>query len=314
MSSEVVAVIQYLKARARFSVKDALAVIGLPRATYFRWLKTNGKLAKKAAVVPKSHWLLPWEKEAIIAYKKQHPDMGYRRLAFKMLDENIVAVTPSSVYRVLKEAGLSNKWTPPGGASKKGFDQPGRPHEQWHTDISYLNILGTNYFFLAILDGYSRAIMHHEIRTDMSTLDVEVVLERALRKLPDSASPPRLITDNGGQYVSREFKQYLRENRISHSRARPRHPQSNGKLERFHRSLKEECIRRNGMGTLDEARAIVARYVEEYNTRRPHASLNYLTPADYLQGPKQISRRLAERRHKLNKAKIQRKQSWRQAA
>ena len=238
---------------------ESLKVLGLSKATFYRWAKNGGKLEMaNNRRMPKSHWLLPWEKEAITAYKRKHPEVGYRRLAYMMLDEGVVAVTPSSVYRVLKEAGLSSKWTPAGGGtSRQGFEQPIRPHEQWHTDIAYLNILGTYYFFIGVLDGYSRAIVHHEVRTDMTTLDVQVVIERALEKLPEEAPRPRIITDNGGQYVASEFKAYLRERDISHSRARPRHPQSNGKIERFHKSLKVECIRRKAMGSLEEARILI---------------------------------------------------------
>lgn len=179
-----------------------------------------------------------------------------------MLDEEVVAVAPSSVHRVLQAAGLSSRWTvAPGEVARQGFVQPTRPHEQWHTAIAYLNILGTHYFFLGVLDGYSRSIVHHEVRTDMTTGDVEIVVERALETLPPEQGPPhqpapRLITDNGAQYVSAECRGYLRERDSSHSRARARHPQSNGKMERFHKSLKRECLRVQPMSNLAEARAL----------------------------------------------------------
>ena len=143
-------------------------------------------------------WLLPEEREAIIAFKRQHPEIGCRRLTYMMIDEGVAAVPPSSVYSVLAQAGLSSRWTPPGGSSKRGFDQPERPHEQWHTDIAYLNILGTHYFFISVLDGYSRAIIHHEVRLDMTTTDVEIVIERALEKLPPGVPPASPSTVGGG--------------------------------------------------------------------------------------------------------------------
>ena len=236
----------WLKERARFPVGLALEIIDLPRATYFRWLKSEGKEDRKVSSIPKGHWLLQWETEKIIEYKRENPEIGYRRMAWMMVDQDIVAVSPTSVYRTLQRAGLSSRWTtaPGNGAHREGFEQPKRPHEQWHSDISYLNILGTHYFFISILDGYSRAIVHHEVRTDMTTIDVEIVTERALEKLPEGVEQmPRLITDNGSQYASAEFKSYLRERDISHSKARVNHPQSNGKIERFHKSLKQECVR-----------------------------------------------------------------------
>jgi putative transposase len=240
--------------------------------------------------------------------------VGYRRLAYMMLDEGIVAVTPSSVYRVLKEEGLTSKWTSAGSASRRDFVQPTRPHEQWHTDIAYLNILGTHYFFIGVLDGYSRYIVHHEIRQDMSTLDVQVVIERALEKLPEGSIRPRIITDNGGPYVALEFKRYLREKKISHTRTRARHPQSNGKIERFHKSLKEECVRREAMGSLEEAKELIGRYVYEYNHHRLHAALNYLRPVDYLKGEKHVASLLEERTKKLEAGREARKKAWREAA
>jgi putative transposase len=310
-----VATVNYLKQRAGFSVARSLLQLGVPRATYFRWAAEGGKQPRPIATTPKSTWLLREERDAIIAYKRQHPEIGYRRLAYMMADEQVAAVPPSSVHRVLQVARLSSRWTPaPGGASKHGFDQPTRPHEQWHTDIAYLNILGTHYFFIGVLDGYSRAIIHHEIRLDMTTLDVEVVIERALAKLPPGTPRPRLITDNGSQYVSADFKAYLRERDVSHSRTRVRHPQSNGKIERFHKSLKGECVRQTAMADFEEARRLIAHYVEQYNTQRLHSALQYLTPNDYLQGVEHIQARLATRQATFQAAAKHRREQWRAQA
>jgi putative transposase len=312
VTQEVVATVNYLKERAGFPVARSLLLLGLPRATYFRWSASGGKRPRPPATTPKSHWLLPEEREAILAYKRQHPESGYRRLTYMMIDEGVAAVPPSSVYHVLAQAGLSSRWTPPpAGSHKQGFDQPERPHEQWHTDIAYLNILGTHYFFISLLDGYSRAIIHHEVRLDMTTTDVEIVIERALERLPPGTPRPRLITDNGSQYVSAEFKGYLRERDISHSRARVRHPQSNGKLERFHKSLRGECVRQTAMADLEEARRLIAVYVEQYNTKRLHSALNYLTPADYLQGAQRVCAALARRQEALQLAAEKRRAFWR---
>ena len=315
MSQAVVATINALKERAHFNVARSLLVLGLPRATYFRWSAAGGKVPRPCSVRPKAHWLLPEERAAIVAYKRQHPELGYRRLAYMMLDEGVVAVPPSTVYRVLHQAGLSNRWTPaPGGASKRGFDQPQRPHEQWHTDIAYLNILGTHYFFIGVLDGYSRAIIHHEVRSDMTTADVEIVIERALAHLPPGTPPPRLITENGSAYVSLEFKAYLRERDISHSRTRVCHPQSNGKIERFHRSLKSECVRSSALGDLAEARRLIMGYVRQYNTERLHSALHYLTPEDYLRGAEHVQQRRAERGRAVQAAAERRRVYWRAQA
>ena len=308
--------IQRLQTRARFPVTRSLVVLRLPRATYFRWAKTGGKAPRPAAVVPKAHWITPEERGAIIAYARAHPELGYARLTYQMADTGVAAVSPSSVYTILKAAQLIGRWQPAHEAHRQGFVQPERPHEQWHTDIAYLNILGTQYFLLAVLDGYSRAILHHEIRRTMTTTDVEIVIERARALLPADGPRPRLITDNGSQYVSAQFTQYLRASRLSHSRTRVGHPQSNGKYERWNQTAKVECVRRMALGgrddpeALTEAQAVMARYVTHYNTTRPHSALHYLTPADYLRGPAHVETKLAARARAYRDAAIKRRIYW----
>lgn len=304
--------ITWLKERAAFPLKRALDLVELSRATYFRWAQDGGRKPTPEPNTPKSHYLLEKEKQAIIAYKREHPEEGYRRLAFMMLDAKVAAVSPASVHRVLQEAGLSSCWTQPAGdAHRKGFIQPTRPHEQWHTDIAYINVAGTHYFFISVLDGYSRSIVHHEVRQDMETRDVEIVVERALGKLTAHTPRPRMISDNGPQYISYDFKSFLRDRQVKHSRARANHPQSNGKLERFHGSLKRECVRREPLTKLESTRRIIGAYVEVYNTKRLHSALNYLTPWDYLQGEAHVQARLMERRRLLDEARDRRRQSHR---
>lgn len=308
--------IQRLKARAGFPVARSLAVLRLPRATYFRWARAGGKVERPAAVVPKAHWITPDERSAIIAYARAHPELGYARLTYQMADTGVAAVSPSTVYTILNQAGLIGRWQPAREAHRQGFTQPTRPHEQWHTDIAYLNILGTQYFLLAVLDGYSRAILHHEIRRSMTTTDVEIVIERALATLPANGPRPRLITDNGSQYVSAQFTQYLRASGLSHSRTRVGHPQSNGKYERWNQTAKVECVRRMALGgrddpgALEEAQQVMARYVTHYNTARPHSALHYLTPADYLLGPAHVEARLAARADAYRAAATARRTYW----
>ena len=304
--------ITWLKDRASFPVNEALRIVELSRATWFRWAENGGRKPTPQIHPPKSHYLLEAEKQAIVEFKRAHPEEGYRRLSFMMIDEKIAAVSPASVHRVLQEAGLSSRWTQSAGdAHRKGFIQPTRPHEQWHTDIAYINVAGTHYFFISVLDGFSRSIVHHEVRQSMETRDVEIVVERALEKLPAGSPRPRMISDNGPQYISWDFKAYLRDREVIHSRARANHPQSNGKLERFHGSLKRECVRREPLTGLEAARRTIAAYVEHYNTKRLHSALNYLTPWDYLQGAAHIQSRLMERRTLLDEARERRRQARR---
>jgi transposase InsO family protein len=133
-----------------------------------------------------------------------------------------------------------------------------------------------------ILDGASRAIVHWDIRESMTETDVECILQRAHEMHPDEK--PRIISDNGPQFIAKDFKEYIRLTGMTHVRTAPYYPQSNGKLERYHKTIKSEAIRPGAPRTLDEARARVAKFVEHYNTVRLHSAIGYITPADFLAG------------------------------
>jgi putative transposase len=216
-----------------------------------------------------------------------------------MLDRDVVAVSPSTVYRVLKRSDRLNTGAKTSSKKGTGFVQPLAAHEHWHIDISYLNIAGTFYYLCSVLDGYSRAIVHWEIREQMKESDVQTILQRAREKHP--LARPRIISDNGPQFVAREFKVFVRLSGMTHVRTSPYYPQSNGKLERWHGTLKQECIRPSTPLNVEDARRLVARYVEYYNTVRLHGALGYVTPADKLAG--RASEIQAERDRKLEAAR-----------
>lgn len=178
------------------------------------------------------------------------------------------------------------------------------PHEHWHVDVSYLNIRGTFYYLCSFLDGCSRSIIHWEIREQMTEVDVETILQRAKEKYP--AARPRIISDNGPQFIARDFKEFIRLSGMTHVRTSPFYPQSNGKLERFHKTIKTECIRPGVPLSLDDARRIVEKYIEHYNTVRLHSAIGYVTPADKLNGRDQAI--FKERDRKLEEARELRKQ------
>jgi putative transposase len=256
------------------------------------------------APVPRDFWLEFWEREAIINFAKNNPLEGYRRLTFMMLDQNIVAVSPSSTWRVLTKAGLLQKWNKKTSLKGTGFVQPLRPHEHWHVDISYLNIHGTFYYLCSFLDGCSRFIIHWEIREQMAETDVEIILQRAKEKYPEAR--PRIISDNGPQFIAKDFKEFIRISGMTHVRTSPYYPQSNGKLERFHKTIKTECIRPGVPLSLDDARRIVEEYIQHYNTVRLHSAIGYVTPADKLNGRDEEI--FKERDRKLEEARELRRQ------
>jgi putative transposase len=256
--------------------------IGIDRSKYYQWKDRYGQVNEHNAWVPRDHWLEDWEKQAIVAYHHEHPLDGYRLLTYRMMDADIVAVSPASTYRVLKAGGLLGKWNAKPSGKGTGFQQPTTAHEHWHIDVSYLNICGTFYYLCSILDGFSRYIVHWEIRQAMTEADIEIILQRARELFPDAR--PRIISDNGPQFIARDFKEFIRLSGMTHVRTSPYYPQSNGKLERYHRTIKVDCIRPGTPLSLDDARRIVERFVTEYNTARLHSAIQYITPADKLAG------------------------------
>jgi len=276
--------------------------LGLGASKYFDWKRRYGQANEHNAKVPRDHWLAPWEQAAIVAFAREHPRDGYRRLTFMMLDQNVVAVSPASVYRVLAKAGLLQPWNATPSQKGTGFVQPLAPHEHWHTDVSYLNICGTFYYLCSVLDGCSRSTLHWEIRESMTERDVELVLQRAKEEYPEAK--PRLISDNGPQFIARDFKQFVRLSGMDHVRTSPYYPQSNGKIERWHGSLKAEAVRPKTPLSLEDARRVVGDFVEAYNTRRLHSAIGYVTPHDRLAG--RHTQIWEERDRKLDAARARR--------
>ena len=256
--------------------------LGLATSKWHAWKHRYGKANEHNAWIPRDHWLTDAEKQAILDFHALFPLEGYRRLTFTMLDRDIAACSPSSVYRVLKAAGLLDRHTPKASAKGKGFVQPLRPHEHWHVDVSYVNIAGTFYYLCSLLDGCSRFLVHWELREAMSEADVEQIIQRAREQFPGVT--PRIISDNGPQFIARDFKEFIRLCGMTHARASPYYPQSNGKIERWHRILKEECIRPGTPLTAADARRIVGKFVGHYNTVRLHSAIGYVTPQDMLEG------------------------------
>ena len=120
--------------------------VGIGRGKFYQWRKRYGKANEHNAWIPRDFWLEQWERDAITDYFRKHPTEGYRRLTYMMMDADIVAVSPSSVYRVLRDAGLMRRWNAKPSKKGTGFEQPIKPHEHWHVDLSYLNICGTFYY------------------------------------------------------------------------------------------------------------------------------------------------------------------------
>jgi putative transposase len=194
----IVDYVTYWSHRTEIPARRFVTWLGVAASKFYNWRVRYGLANEHNTLVPRDWWLEDWEKKAIIKFHASHPLEGYRRLAFMMLDADVVAVSPSSVYRVLRDAGLMRAHNSTPSLKGKGFVQPLRPHEHWHVDITYINVAGTFFYLCSLLDGCSRFIVHWEIRESMTEAEVETIIQRARERFPDAR--PRIISDNGPQW------------------------------------------------------------------------------------------------------------------
>jgi len=288
--------------RTEIATNRFIGWLSISTSKFYDWRARYGKVNEHNGWIPRDHWLEDWEKKAIIEFHHQFPLEGYRRLTFMMLDRDVVAVSPASVWRVLSRAGLLQHWNGKPSRKGMGFQQPVQPHEHWHVDVSYINIAGTFYYLCSALDGASRYIVHWEIRESMKESDVEIILQRAREKFPNVT--PRIISDNGPQFIAKDFKEFIRICGMTHVKTSPYYPQSNGKIERWHQSLKSECIRPGVPLSIEDAKRLVEGYVAHYNTVRLHSAIGYIAPKDRLEGRQ--AEIFAERDRKLEGARLKR--------
>lgn len=283
------------QARTDWTVRRILRRLGFPKSRYYDW-RQREREELLDDLVPgagrRLHAILPEEKEAVISYALSQPREGYRRLAWMMVDADVAYVSPSSVYRILADADLLYRWK----RSQKGGEKPPEPkapNERWHTDIMYLRIEDTWYFLVTVLDAYSRYVVHWDLLTSMTSAAVRVVIHDGLKK---TGANPEIVTDNGSQFTAKDFRSLVRDFELEHIRIRTYHPESNGKVERFHRSTRD-ALSELELKNLSQSREVIARWVEFYNGERLHASLNYLPPAEYWAGEPEA--RMKERKQKL---------------
>jgi putative transposase len=294
--------------RSRVKLGWVVTRLGLQIGTYYRWRRreAGGELEDKVVIQPNLDAALPAEVEAVIRYALQHPRDGYRRLAYMMMDEDVACLSPSSVYRILSSEDLLYRFKQSSKSSGKYEFKPERPHDQWHTDIMYLWVHSRWYFFVGVLDAWSRYLVHWELLETVSAQDVTAVLQSALKKY--RGVKPRIVSDNGPQFKSRDFRHLLKEFSLLDIKIRIRHPESNGVQERLHRSLREEGLSDADLKNKHKAISAIEKWVDYYNHRRLHAGLGYIRPVDYLNEMQNEIRRV--RRQKLaDAAKARRKKN-----
>lgn len=184
--------VRQLAKKTEISERQIVSWLDIARGKYFKRVRRYGKVNGHNAETPRDTWILAEERQSILDFLELNPLEGYRRLTYMMIDQEVVAVSPSTDYRVLHAEGRLDRWNRKPSKKGTGFQQPEKAHEHWHIDIACLNLGGTFYCFCSVLDGFSRAIVHWEIRPSMTTPEVELILQRARERFPDAT--PRIIS------------------------------------------------------------------------------------------------------------------------
>jgi len=299
--------IRHYKVRTGLPLKVLLKYAGIPQRTWNEWGERCDIDTRHNNNIPRTYHLTQEEIEVIVGYCTDNPLKGYRMLCWEMIDRNVAFVSCSSVYNVIKRYNLGKKWAEATEMKKKGFDQPKAVHEQWHIDFSYIKIGTVFYYFLGILDGYSRRMLNWRLCQNMEGINAEILVTET-KELYPAAKEVRLINDNGSQFISKDFKELLVLLEIRQTFTSANHPQSNGKLERFNRTLKSEHVRRSAYINYQDACNRMAQWITYYNSQRLHSAIWYLTPDDVFYG--RTENRLAERKEKLHTAFIKRQEYW----
>lgn len=304
MKAEVIAWVQKTERRSGWSVERIVRALGLSRSRYYEWLSRQAAERLEDGVPKRTPLtrLLDEEKAAICAYAQRHPKIGYRKLAWMMIDENIVSVDESSVYRVLKEADLLYRFKRSEPSDGQYRFRPSGPNEQWHTDVMYVWVVGCWYFLVSFIDAYSRYVVHHKLLLELNGRAMASELQAALDANP--GAKPRLVHDHGSEYVNRDLAAVIKVHNLLDIKTRRRHPESNGIAERFNGTVRDTTGNDYGANYL-EAEATIANLVHEYNEQRLHAALGYMQPAVWHRGDPQARR--VERAEKMSSAKALRR-------
>ena len=295
--------------RSKWHLNRILGVLELKRSVYFSWChrQDQGRLADNHSLQTRLEKYLTEEERAVIDYALKHPKEGYRRLCWMMVDEDVAYLKPGTVYNILNRRDLLYRWKRSQSLGKAP-EKPTQPNQRWHTDIMYLWINGRWYFFVGVIDGYSRYLVHGELLVSMMADEVSLVVQRALEKCP--GAKPEIVNDNGTQFTSHEFKRLIKRFELNQIRIRINHPESNGVMERFLRNLREG-LSESELSDLGQAREIIKEWIEYYNNERLHAGIRYLRPKDYYYG--EPDKLIAQREEKLSQARERRKEINNQA-
>jgi len=292
--SEKIEIIRMVE-ESNLSIRRSLAEIDVPRSTFYKWygryLDNGYDGLADASPNPKRIWnrIPASEREKVRKIALERPELTPRELAYHIIDNEKYYISESSVYRILKSFDLIAS---PAyiviSASDKFQNPTKRVNEIWQTDFTYFKIVGWGWYYLAtVLDDFSRYIIAWKLFKTMAAVDVKEVLDLALAETGVEQvkvkNRPRLLSDNGPCYVSDELRKYLEEKGLTHTRGAPYHPQTQGKIERYHRTMKNRVLLQHYY-LPQELEDELGQFVEFYNNERVHESLGNVTPADVFFG------------------------------
>ena len=266
--------------RTGFPLNRVLKLYGITKSSYYTWFDDNGQIRPPIQRQPVNTGVLPEEIQRVLVYRNEHRDVGYRKLTWMMNDADVAYMSESSVYNVLSAYKMLYGWDSAKAADteKEYKHKPQFVHHHWHTDIAYIKIMDNYYFLIMVLDGYSRFLLGWELMTDMRSSSVQLFVQRVKEKYPDTR--PMLIHDNGSQFISNDFKGLITRLQIHQVFTRRNHPQTNGKIERMNKTVKDEAIRVKRPGSYQETIDILQEYEYRYNYQRLHAGIKFVRPAD----------------------------------
>jgi len=305
--------VELTKRRSGWPAAKTLAALGISRRTYYRWVREKA-WAKRSPAEPirlvQPYEALPEEKATVREYALRHPELRHRELAWRMVDDDVAYLSPSTVYRILKGENLVCPWRRRTKRRREEDEKAKRPNEVWATDLKYVAIGERNYYLVCFLDEYSRYIVHHELLRGMDGVSVSIAAQAALETLPTDEEgklkeKPAIRSDNGSCYISREFGGVLDEHGLNHRRITPHCPEENGTIERANRTI-DEALEGEDLTNYLDGVTVLGKIIRWYNEKRLHSALGFLRPVDYYRGaPEEM---YAIRRHKLAQARHRRRE------
>jgi transposase InsO family protein len=273
------------------SVRRTLRELDISPSSFYSWYKRfiddgyNG-LANNHKT-PKQFWnaIPEWEKERVVEEARKYPEKSCREIACHITDNLAYYISESSVYRILKAKNLVSSPVYTVISAKDKYENPTiRVNQLWQTDFTYFKIVHWGwYYLLTVLDDFSRYIIAWKLCKSMAADDVKDVLDMAIKRTGITHvsvyQRTRLLSDNGPCFISSSLRDYLKDNKMDHSRGKPYHPQTQGKIERYHRSMKNLILLDNYYSP-EELEYQIKRWVEYYNNYRYHEAIDNVTPSD----------------------------------